>query len=71
MATQKPELRKRLDVQIGAEKLARFFHASTELIQVMARACGHDDMSKLNINDLTTWKKDMAELSGVKYGGVS
>ena len=71
VATQKPELRKRLDVQIGAEKLARFFEASTELMQVLARACGHDDLSKLNPHDITTWKKEMAELSGIKYGGIS
>ena len=71
VATQKPELRKRLDVEIGARKLANFFEASVELMQVLARACGHDDLSKLNINDLTTWKKEIASLSGVQYGGVS
>lgn len=70
VATQKPELRKRLDVEIGARKLANFFEASVELMQVLARACGHDDLSKLNINDLTTWKKEMFDLSGVQYGGV-
>lgn len=70
VATQKPELRKRLDVQVGAEKLARFFGASVELMQVMARACGHDHVSKFNSADLTTWKKEMADLSGVRFGGV-
>ena len=39
-------------------------------MQVMARACGHDHLSKFCIDDLTTWKKEIAELSGVSFGGV-
>ncbi len=71
VATQKPELRARLDIQNGAEKLARYFGATVELMEVMARACGHDDLSKFTVDDLTTWKKEMAELSGVSFGGVA
>lgn len=70
VATQKPELRKRLDVQRGAEQLARYFGASVELMQVMARACGHDSLSAFRPDDLTTWKRDMAELSGVRFAGI-
>lgn len=70
VATQKPELRKRLDVQIGAQKLSRYFGASVELMQVLARACGHSNLSDFNTNDITTWKRDMAQLSGIKYAGV-
>jgi len=40
-------------------------------MQVMARACGHDHLSKFSSGDLTTWKTDMAQLSGVAYGGVA
>lgn len=69
IATQKPELRARLDIQISAEQLARFFGASVELMQVMARACGHASLSDLNASDLTSWKREMADLSGVKYAG--
>ena len=70
VATQKPELRKRLDVQIGAEKLARYFGASVELMQVLARACGHSNLSDFNAKDITTWKQEMAQLSGVQYAGI-
>ena len=70
VATQKPELRARLHVQTSAEKLARYFGASVELMQVLARACGHDDLSKLCIDDITTWKREMADLSGVRFAGV-
>ena len=70
VATQKPELRRRLDVQRGAEQLARFFSASVELMQVLARACGHDDLSKFVPDDLTTWRREMADLSGLKFAGL-
>lgn len=71
IATQKPHLVNRLVVEKSARQLANFFEASVELMQVMSRACGHDHLSKFNLNDLTTWKKDMAILSGVSFGGLS
>jgi glutamate synthase domain-containing protein 2 len=71
IATQKPHLVSRLVVEQSALRLKNFFDASVELMQVMARACGHDHLSGFNLEDLTTWKKDMAELSGVPFGGVA
>ena len=53
------------------EKLARYFEASVELMQVLARACGHKNLSDFNYNDITTWKHEMAELSGIKFAGVT
>ena len=70
IATQKESLRARLIVDQAAQRLQRFFSASTELMQVMARACGHDHLNQFALDDLTTFKKDMAELSGVRFGGV-
>lgn len=71
VATQKPELRALLDVQIGAQKLARYFGASVELMQVLARACGHSSLSDFTHRDIITWKKEMADLSGVRFAGVN
>ena len=71
IATQKPHLRQRLKVEKGAEQLNNFFRASTELMQVMARACGHDHLNKFCIDDLTTWDREMAHLTGIAYGGLS
>ena len=70
VATQDPELRKRLDVQKGAERLARFFEASVSLMQVLSRACGHASLSEFEHGDLSTWKREMADLSGVRFAGV-
>lgn len=69
IATQKPNLRQRLEIEKSAQQLANFFNASIELMQVMARACGHDHLSKFCKDDLTTWKKEMSELTGIHYGG--
>ncbi|MZH02696.1 MAG: glutamate synthase, partial [Nitrospinae bacterium] len=70
IATQKEHLRQRLVIEESARRLKNFFEASVELMQVMARACGHRHLNEFNLNDLTTWKKDMANLSGVSFGGV-
>lgn len=70
IATQKPELRARLDVEQSAIRLQNFFNASTELMQVLARACGHSHLNQFDLNDITTWHKQMAELSGIRFAGV-
>ncbi len=69
IATQKSELRAKLNVEKSANQLARFFEASTELMQVMARACGHNHLQQFNRDDLTTWNRDMAALTGIEFGG--
>ena len=71
IATQKPELRRRLDVAAGAQRLATFFAAATQLMQVMARACGHRHLSELRKADLTTWKREIMDLSGIPFGGLT
>ena len=70
IATQKPHLRARLPVDMAAERLARFLSAAVELMTVLARAAGHHRLGDFTIDDLTTFKSDMAELAGVAFGGV-
>ncbi len=69
IATQKKDLRQKLNIEKSSAQLHNFFDASVALMQVMARACGHDDLSKLNKNDLATWHREMALLSGVEFSG--
>ncbi|MCK5649573.1 MAG: glutamate synthase, partial [Gammaproteobacteria bacterium] len=69
IATQKEDLRQKLNIENASTQLHNFFNASVELMQVMARACGHNSLSKLNKNDLATWHREMALLSGVAYSG--
>ena len=70
IATQKEHLRERLPVEEAAERLARFFGASVELMKLLARACGHTHLDQFRREDLTTWKRDVAYLTGVAYGGA-
>ncbi|MEM7390919.1 MAG: FMN-binding glutamate synthase family protein, partial [Verrucomicrobiota bacterium] len=69
IATQKPELRKRLNVNAAAERLNRFLEASVELMQVMARACGHTHLNRFSPDDLASWDRTTAELAGIEWAG--
>ena len=69
IATQKPELRKKLKVDVAAKRLSNFFEASVELMQVIARACGHDHLNQCSNNDLASWDKTLAELAGIEWSG--
>jgi len=70
IATQREDLRSRLVVDSAADGLQNFFEATVELMKVMARACGHDSLAGFERRDLTTWKKDIADLTGVEYAGI-
>ena len=48
IATQKEELRARLNIDEASARLARFLAASVELMKVMARACGHTHLNQFN-----------------------
>ncbi len=70
VATQKEDLRKLINIEKCSQQLCNFFEASVELMQVMARACGHSHLNQLNKDDLATWHHDMARLSGVAFSGI-
>ena len=70
IATQRKDLRARLIIEESARRLERYLTATVELMQVLARACGHDRLDGFNTSDLTTWKKEIAELTGVAFAGV-
>ena len=70
IATQQKGLRARLVIEDSARRLQNYLTASVALMKVLARACGHDRLSGFNLNDLTTWKREVADLTGVAYGGV-
>lgn len=69
IATQREELRARLPLDEAADRLARYFDATVHLMQVLARACGHRNLAEFSSDDLTTFKREMADLSGVALSG--
>ena len=70
IATQKENLRSRLIIESSAKQLHNFFEATTQLIKVVARSCGHDDVAKFNFNDLSTFNYEMHKLTNINYAGV-
>lgn len=70
IATQRPHLRARLPVDEAAARLERFLRAATDLMRVLARACGHRSLHDLSPADLTTFDREIADLTGIPYGGV-
>ena len=70
VATQKDHLTARLVIDEAAQRLARWFGASVELMRVLARACGHSALHEFTIDDLTTFDRELSHLAGIAYGGV-
>lgn len=70
IATQKPGLRQRLEIDKSAQQLSNFFGAANDLVKVIARACGYDDISNFNQGDLSTFDYDMHRLTGINYVGI-
>lgn len=71
IATQKGGLRARFEIEKSAVMLNNFLNGSTELMKILARACGHTSFSQFSPYDLVTWKKEMHHLSGIEYAGVA
>jgi glutamate synthase domain-containing protein 2/nitrite reductase/ring-hydroxylating ferredoxin subunit len=71
IATQREDLRNRLVIDSAADGLQNYFEATVKLMKVMARACGHDSLAGFERRDLTTWKREIADLTGVEYAGVA
>ncbi|RMG96219.1 MAG: glutamate synthase [Deltaproteobacteria bacterium] len=70
IATQREDLRARIDVDEAAARLARFFDAVVHLMRVLARACGHDHLSKFSSEDLASWREDVARIAGIAFSGA-
>ncbi len=71
IATQKENLRSRLQIQVSAKQLSNFFHASNDLMKVVARACGYAAFNQFNSDDLSTFNHDLHLLTGINYAGVN
>ena len=70
IATQREDLRARLPVEEASERLSRFFASTVQLMKTLARACGHSHLDEFRLDDLTTVKREMADLAGVPFAGV-
>lgn len=66
IATQNPELRKKLDIEKASQNVADFIKNSTEEIKMIAGACGENDIHKLNKGHLRAMNSEIAGITKVK-----
>ena len=69
VATQDPELRKRLNPDEAAERVYNFLHALTLECQMMARACGKTNVHSLEPEDLAALTMEASALAMVPLAG--
>jgi glutamate synthase domain-containing protein 2 len=69
VATQDPELRKRLDPDAAAERVYNFLHTLAIECQMMARACGKTDVHSLEPEDLAALTMEASALAMVPLAG--
>lgn len=69
IATQDPELRKRLDVEKAAARTANFLKVSTADLQMFARITGKPSVHELSADDLITTDRDISEYTGIRHAG--
>jgi hypothetical protein len=71
VATQDPELRKRLVVEDAAERVYNFLHTLTLEVQMLARACGKTNVHSLEPEDLCALTVEAAAMARVPLAGTS
>jgi glutamate synthase domain-containing protein 2 len=67
IATQKPELRKRLNIEISAAQLENFLKVSTEELKTFARITAHDHVHQLSIEDLCTTNSEISTFTAIAH----
>ena len=70
-ATQDPELRKRLNVEASAQRVANFLNVSLEELKTFARITGNTSVHDLSMDNLVTLDKEIAEYTGIRHAGSS
>ena len=67
VATQDPELRKRLKIDISAKKLENFLNVSTHELKEFARLTGNNDVHKLSSSDLCTTNSEISNHTDIEH----
>ncbi|WP_146347154.1 FMN-binding glutamate synthase family protein [Falsiphaeobacter marinintestinus] len=70
VATQDPELEKRMNVPAGAERVARLLTAMTMEVTALAKACGKSSVHNLEPEDLRALSFEASAFTGVKMAGI-
>ncbi len=71
VATQDPELRKRLVVEDASERVYNFLTALTMELQMLARACGKTNVHSLEPEDLAALTMEASAMARVPLAGTT
>lgn len=69
VATQDPELRKRLHIDAAAQRVANFLNVSRAELQTFARVTGNHSVHGLSKENLITTDREIAEYTGIRHAG--
>ena len=67
IATQDPELRRRLDIDRAARNLENFLRVSTEELKDFARLTGNNDVHGLAVSDLCTTNSEISNYTTIAH----
>ena len=67
IATQEEDLRKRLDIDKAARRVANFLTCSTEELKTFARVTGHKNIHDLSPDDLCTINREISEFTNISH----
>ena len=67
VATQQENLRKRLNEDIGAQRVANFLNVSLEELKMFARITGHENLHDLSVDDLCTISREISEFTDIRH----
>jgi len=66
-ATQDPELRKRLNVDAAAERVANYLNVTLQELKTFARITGHEYLHDINVSDLCTIDREISEYTNIPH----
>ena len=66
IATQDGKLRKRLNIEEGAARVANFIKAATAEVKSIARICGKNAVQKLDREDLAALDQELSRITKIK-----
>ena len=67
IATQDPELRKRLKVDAAAQRVGNFLNVSFRELETFARITGHKNIHDLSVEDLATINREISDYTNIPH----
>lgn len=67
IATQEPELRKRLNIEQAAKRTANYLDVTLEELKTFASITGHNSVHGLSTDDLVTINREISEFTNIRH----